>query len=997
MDRRFLLLLLCFLLSGFSALLYQTAWTREFSFIFGTSEIAVAVVLAGYMGGLALGSALAARFAPEVRRPVLVYGALELGIALAALAIPLGMQGLTAAYVALFGHDWPTEPGAMATLFRLVGAFALMLAPTALMGATLPLLARHAVRSDEEIGPRIGALYAVNTFGAIAGTICAGFVLLPALGLRQTVYVGALGNALVFVAAAALARGLPPATEQPASRPAMANTWILPLMLVSGAVSFSYEVLWTRLLSQILGGSLYAFATMLSSFLLGIALGSAAAGALARRAERAALGFVVAELGVAVFAMAAFLAADQLPELGGLLGAGWRGSPLANAPLAAVVLLPVAGCLGATFPFAVRLLTPDPTQSAAATARVYAWNTVGAIAGSIATGFFLIPALHFAGTAVLGAAVSLAIAGVASWRARPRLIGPLGVAVAGAIALAVIPVENPWRLLLTTPFSGPSPRDEKVRYEAAGRSATVVMLERAQGFPLFTNGLPEAQIARYTSTPDRGAEARALGLLPVLLRPDAERMLVVGLGGAAALEGVPPSVESIDVVELEAEVVAANLDAADERARDPLADPRFRIVQNDARGALVLARQRYDAIVSQPSHPWTAGASHLYTREFFELVRDRLEPDGVFVQWIGLRFVDEALLRTLLSTLTSVFGEVQVFRPHGPALLFAASDAPLDIAAGRRAIEESPDHFAELGLLRVEDFASAWMLDTQGARDFAAGAPQNTDDWNLLASRSARLAGGSLDVLKFRGLVAGFDPLPQRASDFDLPTLARVLVRRAEFDRVERLAEVADDSEREIALGWSAGHRGRSTHAEGHFGRALEHDPQSAEAHAALVVMGLPAPPGSPPPPAAALVREALAREAVEDWDGLATMDDALAEIEPGDPLYEVAAHLRGSWRMTPGRTERAEEAIALLDVRLANWYRVGVQIERARAAALAGRSGEAWATLDAALGRLPRGPARSKLLARILALARELPDDPWRETVMARLTGTRGSRPSVR
>ena len=207
MDHRFLLLLLCFLLSGFSALLYQTAWTREFSFVFGTSEIAVAVVLAGYMGGLALGSVLAARFAPRIRRPVLVYGALELGIALAALAIPLGIQGLTAAYVAIFARDLPMEPGTAATFFRLAGAFLLMLAPTALMGATLPLLARHAVRHDAEIGPRIGALYATNTMGAIGGTVCAAFLLLPWLGLRQTVYVGALGNGLVFLAAVALSRG----------------------------------------------------------------------------------------------------------------------------------------------------------------------------------------------------------------------------------------------------------------------------------------------------------------------------------------------------------------------------------------------------------------------------------------------------------------------------------------------------------------------------------------------------------------------------------------------------------------------------------------------------------------------------------------------------------------------------------------------------------------------------------------------------------------------
>lgn len=327
MDGRFLLLLLCFLLSGFAALLYQTAWTREFAFIFGTSEIAVAVVLAGYMGGLALGSAVAARFAPRLRRPVFAYGALELGIALSALAIPFGLRALTASYVAIFQGELPTDPETTATLFRLAGAFLLMLVPTGLMGATLPLLARHAVRSEEQIGPRIGALYAVNTAGAIAGTVCAAFFLLPALGLRHTVWVGATLNGVVFLAAAALSRGGPSTAPPAAAGHALVRRWVLPLMLLSGSVSFSYEVLWTRLLSQMLGGSLYAFATMLSSFLLGITIGSAIGGAAARRVRGAAIGLALSELGVAVFGLAAFLLSDRLPEIGQMLGAGWRSSP----------------------------------------------------------------------------------------------------------------------------------------------------------------------------------------------------------------------------------------------------------------------------------------------------------------------------------------------------------------------------------------------------------------------------------------------------------------------------------------------------------------------------------------------------------------------------------------------------------------------------------------------------------------------------------------------
>src|SRR5882672_8447143 len=207
----FALLLVCFFLSGFSALLYETAWTREFAFVFGTSELAVVAVLAAYMGGLALGAALAARVAPRIRRPVLAYGVLELGIALWALALPYAIRAVSALYLGwLGGLDALPETLGLAThAFHLIGAFAVLVPCTALMGATLPLLANYAVTRDDQIGSRVGLLYAANTTGAIAGTVAAAFALLPALGLRQTVHVGAAVNALVFAAAAALARSAP--------------------------------------------------------------------------------------------------------------------------------------------------------------------------------------------------------------------------------------------------------------------------------------------------------------------------------------------------------------------------------------------------------------------------------------------------------------------------------------------------------------------------------------------------------------------------------------------------------------------------------------------------------------------------------------------------------------------------------------------------------------------------------------------------------------------
>ena len=198
----------CFFLSGLAALLYQTAWLRQFSLVFGTSELAVATVLAAYMGGLALGSSVAGRYAGCVTRPVLVYGLLEAGIALSALAVPLLLLAARALYASMLG-DQPAPPDAAAIgqpIFYLLVAFVVLAVPTGFMGATLPLLIRYAVRTDAEVGPRVALLYAINTAGAVFGTVAAAFVLLPALGLNRTVWVGVAINALVFVIAAALAR-----------------------------------------------------------------------------------------------------------------------------------------------------------------------------------------------------------------------------------------------------------------------------------------------------------------------------------------------------------------------------------------------------------------------------------------------------------------------------------------------------------------------------------------------------------------------------------------------------------------------------------------------------------------------------------------------------------------------------------------------------------------------------------------------------------------------
>ncbi len=925
LDLRFILLLLCFFLSGFAALLYETAWAREFAFVFGTSEFAVVSVLAAYMGGLAAGAAVAARIVSRIRRPVLAYGLLELGIAASALAVPTAIRAAMWLQTAIAGGQSapPDEASVAGSFFYAACSFAILMIPTGLMGATLPLLARHAVRHESEIGGRVGMLYSINTVGAVVGAAATGFVILPALGLRMTVYAGAATNALVFAAAALLARRSPPLAElaPSASIPPLRFHWILPLIALSGFASFSYEVVWIRLLGMLLGGSIQGLATMLASFLLGIAIGSAVAARFARNPVRAAHGFGWAQIGTATLSLIAFSLANRLPELAQALGAGRAGSLFSNAAIAALGLLPGALCVGATFPFAVRLYARHESQAGPAAARVYAWNTVGAISGALATGFALLTSLHFEGTLILAAGLNLFLALATAGFSRPRLRLVAGVAIACAAAVAIHPPAAPQKILRFGALSGQQ-QSGAVVYYGVGRSSTVMLFDQGDGWRLVTNGQPESTILRPSPGPERFVTARWLGMLPALLHPHARSMLMIGLGGGLSLEAVPGSIERIHVIELEREVVNAHRVLEQLRGFSPISDPRVELVINDARGALNLTDARFDTIVSQPSHPWTAGASHLYTREFFSLVADHLEPGGVFVQWIGIAFVDEALLRSIVATLLEVFPEVAVFRPVAGSVLFAASDRHIDpIESSAIALAASPSDYSRYGLRRAEDLIAGWSLDREGAQRFSATADSNTDDRNQLATRSAGLGKGALRGEVANQLFAPFDPLPARSAKIEATYLVRRLAGRSEWARAMKLAKKQrDPTQRLTDMGWATSTESPSR-AIAHFRAALERDPSAQSARFGLL-KALRRPSRADDPDmlelaeplegAAAAVVSGWRLAAAGDWEALRKLEPELASAEWFEPAYPDAQRLRAQWRAESDDPELRAEAVAI-------------------------------------------------------------------------------------
>ena len=830
------------------------------------------------------------------------------------------------------------------------------------MGATLPLLIRYAVRSDREVGPRVALLYATNTAGAVGGTVVAAFALLPALGLNRTVWVGVAVNALVFVIAAALARGrrdsastdettaaaaAPQSFAMACIRPLFAGSeplksrlatvfrnqpaWMLPLMLVSGANAFLYEVLWTRMLAHVIGGSIYAFATMLAAFLTGIAIGGGLAGTVAQRRERAAVAFALAQAAIGVLSIGVY---------------AWTGPLIPDtattwtlALFAVAVMLPATIFIGATLPLSVRVLARDEREASAGTARIYAWNTMGAIVGAILAGFVLIPNLGFEGSIRLAVGVNFFLAlWAATCVARPRPI-PVGVACVGiAAVLAVYSPERPRAVVLSSGFAVGYPEAPRELYYAVGRSSTVVLLASGTYYFLRTNGLPEASVAVRGSPPSADTQ-KWLTALPVVARPDARNMLVVGFGGGVALEGVPPSVESVDVVELEPEVIAANRQLTGMRDNDPLEDPRFNIVINDARNALRLTGKSYDAIVSQPSHPWTAGASHLFTREFAADVRGHLNEGGVFLQWMNDEFVDESLLRTLAATLASVFEHVRLYYTGAGVLMFMASDAPLDIeleaARTGRPFSDHTMHYSLIGLNGVEDLLVALALDEQGILSFSRNAELSTDDNNLMATRSRSRADG-LQIDDLLELFEPHDPLARPGSwvhallsaQIDYGYMARWLMSTGRTARATDMAGAIPDFSKQFEVyGLLFRATGQGDQAPESLNNALVANPLNMQARYTIVKDYLAELSRGEGPedireaaaqlsgPAAAVI-PGIAYEALADWASLAALDEILAASRVTDAWYGDAARLRAAWRVnaTEDRERLAREALQFID-----------------------------------------------------------------------------------
>jgi spermidine synthase len=789
-----------------SGLVYEVAWIRSLELVFGATTFAVATVLASFMGGLAAGSGASGALEPRLRRvhPLLLYAACEAGIAATALVVPLAFRALVPLTRAAFQAF---EASFLAfSLLRFVLCAAVLMVPTALMGATLPILSRFvAGLGHGGAARRVGLLFAVNTAGAVLGCAMAGLVLLPGIGLLATQWCAVLGNVVAAAGALRLARdvGARPAEPEPAEAVTAGATrpgFVVAAYALSGAVAMLYEVAWNRALVLVLGSSTYSYTTMLTTFLVGLTFGAWLGTRLVRLPSDPLLAIGLCQLLAAAATALGLFTIAELPYLYVRVANALDPSPRAlvgvQLLLAAAVMFPPTLGLGAMFPLAVKALgVSDERGAQRLVSRACLWNTVGAIGGAVAGGFWLLPRLGSRDLLLLGVCVNAAVAlfGVAlarrsalrpAWRA--ALLALITVFL-GDLALAA----PAWRVDLMS--SGVFRYVDRYRgldraafrrrvreghgdvlFFEEGLTSTIGVFRTTRSLTLLNNGKPDASVppGLTASEPIGDLPTQVLlGGLPLLLAPRLDDVLVIGLGSGVTLGSVlRQPVRHVDALELESAVVRASR-FFDAHSKVPLADPRVSLVVNDARNDLLVRDRPYDVIVSEPSNPWIPGAASLFTRDFFEIARRRLRPDGILCQWVQLYELWPEDVETILRSFLQVFPAVQVWRVGVDAILIGSPrDLPLQVdRIFARASDPVRADLARIGIRSPEDLLAHFWIGGAELRAAVPAGPLNTDDdmriefaapLRMLSRDPARLAEQEAALkAMFRGRTTGALPL----------------------------------------------------------------------------------------------------------------------------------------------------------------------------------------------------------------------------------------------
>jgi spermidine synthase len=773
------LLILVLLLagSGCAALIYETVWFQLLQLVIGSSGVSLGLLLAAYMGGLCAGSILLPRFVPRQIHPLKLYAALELGIGLLGLLVLFSVPLVARLYV----YGVPNSPasGFTGIVLRGIVAGACLLPPTLLMGASLPAIARWLETTREGVS-WLGLLYSSNIAGAMIGALISGFYLLRVHDMAVATYAAAGIN--LAVGALSLLLSLRTAYEVVGESDYSARAarvkragYIYIAIGISGFAALGAEVVWTRLLSLLLGGTVYTFSIILAVFLFGLWFGSGAGAFLARRVSHPVLALAACQILLIVsIGWTSYALSYSLPY--------WPVDPwlslrpLFNFQLDLVrcvwAILPATLLWGASFPLALAAAAKPGEDPAKLSGEVHAANTAGAIAGALAFSLFLIPGIGTRSSQQVLILVSGVAAVAASLSAmRIRNIRNASVAlVLGAIVFstsAIFSVDDvPWQVIAYGRRIAPTMRAAdlypeanltKVLFKGEGINSSVVIADRAGLRQFYVSGKAEA-----SSAPADMRLERMMGHLPALLHPNPRSVLTVGFGaGVTAGSFVPyPEVERLVICELEPLIPPASTEFFSSQNYSVMHDPRTRIVYDDARHFIFTTKQKFDVITTDPIHPWVKGTSTLYSKEYYELVKTHLNPGGVVAQWLPIYDSDPATVKSELATFFEVFPNGTVWSNYtqngGYDLVLIGGDTSgIDLDSVQERLDR-PEYskvlasLSDVGLHSAVEVFATYAGRAYDLQSYFAGAPIN-DDMNL---RLQYLAGLGVNSMAFQKVFA---------------------------------------------------------------------------------------------------------------------------------------------------------------------------------------------------------------------------------------------------
>jgi len=749
------LVYLLFFASGIAALIYQMVWTKLLTLEFGVTFLAVSTVLTCFFGGLALGSFLGGRWIERRGRGFLWYGTAEILVGIYAIffGVLLGLNNSAYVYLAqTFASGF-----AGLTLIKFILSAVLLIIPTTLMGATLPILSKTLARGSGSFAWDIGGLYTVNTLGAVTGALLTAFIFIPSFGLSTILYGAGVLNFIIGITAIMAGRSSGEGKEATevienitilseneaegveGPLPSYFSAIVLWGFALSGFTGLCYEVIWTRVLGFMLTGTVYAFAVVLGVFLTGIALGSLVLSIFLDRIKSRSLVISIlsiVEILIGLTSIALIILYDKLPSMGfyARLNAtpSWSEFVYLNFFTAFITLIIPTFLFGATFPIICKIYDWSARSVGKKIGNIYSLNTVGGILGSFISGFIFIPFVGMQKAIILTGAINILIGlFVALFNPSGGKLSRYAIPVLGIGAMTVLLLALPQNMPLSL-HKSLLHRGEEILYYKEGATATVMIAERrgrgieASNKRLWVNG------NRATAAYYEGLQInRFQGVLPMALHHTPKDVLVICFGSGTTFGTLSQfPVTKVDNVEI-ARAVIGGASYFKDANMDVLHNPVSRINIDDGRSFLAVTEKKYDVITEEPMHPALAGVVNLYTKEYYELAKAHLKKGGIISQWIPLYNLSIEDVRIMVRTFQSVFPHTSIWLANTDIFMIGTEEKLTVDYAGLLRKLKKPNIKKLLSEIDLEDpaeFLATFVMNEDRVREYAGQGRLMTDD-----------------------------------------------------------------------------------------------------------------------------------------------------------------------------------------------------------------------------------------------------------------------------